>query len=71
MSYMYRPRTQMRIEKISQEALATRESGITNLREEIISCANTGDREHARHLIAAMNYSVSQVNRELRSRRKK
>lgn len=71
MTYAYRPRTQKRIEKISQEALTARENGITKLREEISSCANAGDREHARHLIAAMNFSVSQVQKELRNRRKK
>lgn len=70
MSYAYRARTQKRIEKISQEALTARENGITKLREEISSCANTVEREHARNLIAAMNYSVSQVQRELRERRK-
>lgn len=71
MSYMYRARTQKRIEKISTEALKAREAGITSTRTAIDDGCKVGDREETRDLIAAMNYSVSQVNRELRSRRKK
>lgn len=70
MSYMYRSRTQKRIEKISTEALKVREAGITSTRTAIEDGAKAGDREETRDLIAAMNYSVSQVQRELRRRRK-
>ena len=71
MSYMYRPRTQKRIEKVSTEALKIREKGITAIRGAIDNSCKAGDREETRELIAAMNYSVSQVQRELRKRSKK
>lgn len=71
MSYVFRSRTQKRIEKISTEALKVRESGITTTRTAIEDGCKVGDREETRELIAAMNYSVSQVQRELRNRRKK
>lgn len=71
MSYMFRARTQKRIEKISTEALKVRESGVTSTRTAIEDGAKAADREETRELIATMNYSVSQVQRELRNRRKK
>lgn len=71
MSYVYRSRTQKRIEKISAEALKVRESGITATRTAIDGGSKVGDREETRDLIATLNYSVSQVQRELRNRRKK
>lgn len=71
MSYSYRARTQKYIEKISTEALKARESGITSIRTAIDNGCKGGGREETREFIAAMNYSVSQVQRELRNRRKK
>lgn len=71
MSYMYRPRTQKRIEKVNTEALKIREKGITAIRAAIDYGCKVGDREKTRELIAAMNYSASQVQKELRNRRKK
>lgn len=71
MSYMYRSRTQKRIEKVSTEALKIREAGVTATRTAIVNSCKAGDREGARDLIATLNYSVSQVQRELRNRRKK
>ena len=71
MSYMFRSRTQKRIEKVSTEALKIREKGITTTRTAIEDGAKTRDREETRELIATMNYSVSQVQKELRNRRKK
>lgn len=71
MSYVYRSRTQKRIEKISTEALKVRETGITTVHAAIENACEAGDREEARDLISTMDYSVSQVQRELRNRRKK
>ena len=71
MSYIYRSRTQKRIEKVNTEALKIREKGITAIRTAIDEACKAGDREETRDLLAAMNYSVSQVRRELRERRKK
>ena len=70
MSHVYRSRTQKYIGKISTEALKVREVGVTATRAAIDEACKEGDREKTRDLIAAMNYSVSQVNRELRNRRK-
>jgi len=69
--YEYRSRTQKRIEKISTEVLKVREAGITSLRTAIDDSSKGGDREETRDLIATMNYSVSQVQKELRNRKKK
>lgn len=66
----YRPRTQMHIKDIDTLALKIRESGITNTRQAIQEVSEKKDSYKARHLIASMNYSVSQVQRELRSRSK-
>lgn len=71
MSYMFRARTQKHIEKISTAALKVREAGITSTRAAIEEDCKAGEREKTRDLIATMNYSVSQVQRELRNRRKK
>lgn len=71
MTYIYRSRTQKRIEKISTAALKVREAGITSIRAAIDDACKAGDREETRDLIAAMSYSVSQVQRELRKRKKK
>lgn len=71
MSYSYRSRTQKRIEKISTSALKVREAGITSTRTAIEEGCEAGDREETRDLIATLNYSVSQVQKELRNRRKK
>ena len=71
MSYIYRSRTQKRIEKISTASLKVREAGITATRIAIDEACKAGKREETRELIAAMNYSVSQVQRELRKRREK
>lgn len=68
---MYRSRTQKYIGKISTDALKVRESGITATRAAIDEACKAGDREGTRDLLAAMNYSVSQVQRELRKRKKK
>lgn len=70
MSYMYRPRTQKQIEKINTASLKVREAGIKTTRTAIEDGAKAGDREETRDLIATLNYSVSQVQKELRSRRK-
>ena len=70
MSYMFRARTQKRIEKISTESLKVREAGVTSTRTAIEDGSKVGDREETRDLIATLNYSVSQVQRELRNRRK-
>lgn len=66
----YRPRTQMHIKDIDTLALAIRESGITNTRQAIQEVSEKKDSRKAQHLIASMNYGVSQVQRELRSRSK-
>lgn len=71
MTYMYRSRTQKRIEKVNTEALKIREKGITAIRAAIDNGCKVGDREETRELIATMNYSVSQIQRELRNRKKK
>lgn len=71
MSHMYRSRTQKRIEKISTASLKVREAGVTATRTAIDEACKAGDREGTRDLIATMNYSVSQVQRELRKRKKK
>lgn len=71
MSYSYRSRTQKRIEKIGTASLKVREAGVTTTRTAIENGAKAGDREETRDLIATLNYSVSQVQRELRDRKKK
>ena len=71
MNYMYRPRTQKRIEKVNTEVLKIREKGITAIRAAIDDGCKVANREETRELIATLNYSVSQVQRELRDRRKK
>lgn len=71
MSYVFRSRTQKRIEKISTDSLKVREAGITSIRTSIDNGCKVGDREETRDLIATMNYSVSQVQKELRNRKKK
>ena len=70
MSYSYRSRTQKRIEKINTTALKVREAGVTAIRAAIDDACKVGDREETRDFISAMNYSVSQVQKELRNRRK-
>lgn len=71
MSYMYRSRTQKHLEKIRTSALKVREAGIASTRTAIDNACKAGEREEARDLIATMNFSISQVQRELRERRKK
>lgn len=79
--YEYRSRTQMPIQRIKESALMLRETGITRVKEviEAVSCdvtnaasehVSTTTRDYARHLIASMNYSVSQVQKELKRRKK-
>lgn len=79
--YEYRSRTQMPIQRIKASALMLREIGITEMKEEIetvsYNAANMsgGDsakmRDDVRHLIASLNYSVSQVQKELKRRKQK
>jgi len=78
--YEYRSRTQMPIQRVKQFALLLRETGITQVKQEIEAVShnavNMGGvdsatmREYARHLIASLNYSVSQVQKELKRRKK-
>ena len=77
--YEYRSRTQMPIQCIKAFALMLRENGITKVKEEIEAAAvnasgvedATMRRDYTRHLIASLNYSVSQAQKELRNRKKK
>lgn len=79
--YEYRSRTQMPIQRIKASALMLRESGITRVKEVIEAVSHdaanaSGEdsatmREYARHLVASMNYSVSQVQKELKRRKQK
>lgn len=79
--YEYRSRTQMPIQRVKQFALLLRETGITQVKQEIKAVShnavNMGEedsatmRDYARHLIASMNYSVSQVQKELKRRKQK
>lgn len=64
----YRPRTQKAIQEITTEALKTRQSGITNTRKAI---QEAGGSEKVKQLISSLNFSVSQCEKELRSRNKK
>ena len=77
--YEYRSRTQMPIQRVKAAALKLRENGITKVKEviEAVSCdatnasreASATMRDYARHLIASMSYSVSQVQKELKRRK--
>lgn len=79
--YEYRSRTQMPIQRIKESALRVRETGIARIKEviEAVSHDATNEsgevsaimRDYARHLIASMNYSVSQVQKELKRRKQK
>lgn len=79
--YEYRSRTQMPIQRIKASALMLRETGITRVKEAIYAvsydAANVSGedsvnmRDYARHLIASLNYSVSQVQKELKRRKQK
>ena len=76
--YEYRSRTQMPIQCIKAFALMLRENGITKVKEEIEAAAVNASgvedatmRDYARHLIASLNYSVSQAQKELKRRKQK
>lgn len=59
-------RTQMPIGKVDAKALIVRSMGISVLRGQITACvANDVD---TKHYIAAMNFSVAEVNKELKKR---
>lgn len=78
-NYEYRSRTQMPIQRVKQFALLLRETGITQVKQEIEAVSHnaanvSGEdsatmREYARHLIASMGYSVSQAQKELKRRK--
>ena len=79
--YEYRSRTQMPIQRIKASALMLRETGITRVKDviqavshdvaNVIGVDSATMREYARHLIASMNYSVSQAQKELKRRKQK
>ena len=64
------PSTQQPLNKISEAALKVRSTGITALRDLITSSVSLTDegRAKVRDLFAAMNYSVQEVNKELKFR---
>ena len=57
-------RTQKPINRVHSDALRVRASGISALRE----CLAAAPLEHKGELISAMNFSVSEVTRELKKR---
>ena len=65
----FRSKTQMDIRKISSEALTIRAKGMKKVKEEIDN--NIGNKHNVQMLIASMNYSVQQVQKELKQRGEK
>jgi hypothetical protein len=62
--------TQMPINRVSIDALKVRSTGISILRETITKSVGPTDEayETVKHLIAAMNFSVQEVNKEIKAR---
>ena len=65
----FRSKTQMDIRKISKEALSIRAKGMKKVKEAIDK--NIGNKDDVQMLIASMNYSVQQVQKELKQRGEK
>ena len=67
MQHEYKSRTQKSIRSIATSALQTRVDGISAVRDDIAVLTGV-DRMFVRELIASMNYSAQQAQKELRFR---
>lgn len=63
--YEFKSPTQKPIYKVSSEALEVRKTGISQVRNSIQECLGT---DKAKELLSAMNFSVSEVTKELKRR---
>lgn len=67
--YEFKSRTNKSIRDIPEKFLKERTEGITKLKNLLSYLTEQGERDSVREVIATMNYSVSQAEKELKRRK--